>query len=205
MQAKKYIKILLLIATAIFLIFPIISWYFSVREYQFTLYFFVRPIGLYAFTFLSFYLMIDLWGFALNKIFNPKRVENSKNLFRNLALFVIFIHPTIYFISYLPSRLPIEALAPGFVVGEYKLVFALAALAFYSLLAYVILKFILKHKKIAEIFIYMTFFFAFTHSFLLGSEIGSQPVIYMWPVYMLIVLVGISIRLFNFVKKSLCF
>lgn len=182
---------LLKIITAIFLIIPFVSWYVSIKEFQFSIYFFVRLIGLYAFTLLSFYLIIDLWSFVFNKIFNYKKLEHHKNLFRNIALLLIFAHPIVYFLSYFPSKPPIDILVPFFVRGEYKLSFAFASLAFYSILIYLTLKFFNRHKNIADIFIYVAFFFSFIHSYLFGSEVKSFPVIYMWPIYVVIVLAGI--------------
>lgn len=195
MPSKKYLKILLAGIALIFLVLPFPLWYISIKEFPFTLYLLVRLFGLYAFTFLSFYLIISLWAFVLNKIFKPIQLEYYKNIFGNLAILLIFIHPTIYFLSYFPFKPPFETLVPGLVSGEYQLTFAFASLAFYAILVYFIFKFILKHKKIIEIFIYIAFFFSFAHSYLLGREIESFPVIYIWPIYLTIISVGIIRKL----------
>lgn len=195
MLSKEYLKKLLVIITVTLLILPFYFWYSSIKEFSFTIYLLVRLVGLYAFTFLSFYLIISLWSYILNKIFKPLKLEYYKNLFGKLAILLILLHPIIYFLSYLPSKPPIETLVPGLVSGEYQLTFTFASLAFYAILIYFIFKFILKHKKIIEIFVYVAFFFSFIHSYLLGSEIESLPVIYIWPIYLIIISAGIIRKL----------
>lgn len=191
MPSKKHLKILAALVALAFLILPLPFWYISIKEFPFSIYFLVRLIGLYAFTFLSFYLTISLWGFVLNKIFKQEKLEYYKNLFGNLAILLIFIHPVVYFLSYFPSNPPVETLVPGFVSGEYQISFALASLAFYAILIYFVFRFILRHKRMTEIFVYAAFFFSFIHSYLLGSEIESIPIIYIWPIYLAIVSAGI--------------
>lgn len=186
---KKILQASLIIIAIIFFLIPITVLFSQNQANTYTIF---KLFGLLAFTLLSFQIITGSLRNKLAQVFNAQKLFQFHNATGLFTLLFAILHPILFAIALKQPITILFSFAPNpILLGQISLL-----LMFIIVITALLRKKIARHWRKIHALNYLVFFFAFAHSFLIGTDIKTSTALQsIWLIYFAITIIAIGLKL----------